>query len=187
MRFRLSFTLALFLLGGATPLHAALGARSECLSLVPPEGPEAAGIKSPLAELSQAAPNYNAEDRDYMIRTIAFEAPEESDKGKAAVAYVILNRTRNGRWGDNVKDVVTHPWQFEPWMTKRQDMERLSPDDPRYRSAAQIADAVLNGEMPDPTAGATHFLNPAVVRQRRGGAALLGTFRRSADRPAYLL
>ena len=90
MRIRLSFTLALFLLGGAPPLHASLGARSECLPLVPPEGPEAAGIKSPLAELSQAAPNYNAEDRDYMIRTIAFEAPEESD------------------------DVVTHPWQFEP-------------------------------------------------------------------------
>jgi len=122
-----------------------------------------------------------------MIWTIAFEAPEESDEDKAAVAYVILNRTQNGRWGDNIKDVVTHPWQFEPWMTKRQDMERLSPDDPRYRSAAQIADAVLNGEMPDPTAGATHFLNPAVVRQRRGSAALLGTFRRSADRPAYLL
>jgi len=96
-----------------------------------------------------------------MIWTIAFEAPEESDEDKAAVAYVILNRTQNGRWGDNIKDVVTHPWQFEPWMTKRQDMERLSPDDPRYRSAAQIADAVLNGEMPDPTAGATHFLNPA--------------------------
>jgi len=106
-----------------------------------------------------------------MIWTIAFEAPEESDEDKAAVAYVILNRTQNGRWGDNIKDVVTHPWQFEPWMTKRQDWR----------------DAVLNGEMPDPTAGATHFLNPAVVRQRRGGAALLGTFRRSADRPAYLL
>jgi len=56
-----------------------------------------------------------------MIWTIAFEAPEESDEDKAAVAYVILNRTQNGRWGDNIKDVVTHPWQFEPWMTKRQD------------------------------------------------------------------
>ena len=58
-----------------------------------------------------------------MIWTIAFEAPEESDEDKAAVAYVILNRTQNGRWGDNIKDVVTHPWQSEPWMTKRQDMD----------------------------------------------------------------
>jgi spore germination cell wall hydrolase CwlJ-like protein len=49
-------------------------------------------------------------------------------------------------------------------------MEKLSQDDPRYRNAAQIADAVLSGKMPDPTAGATNFLNPAMVRQRRGGS-----------------
>jgi hypothetical protein len=31
-------------------------------------------------------------------------------------------------------------------------------------------DAVLTGQRPDPTAGAMHFLNPAIVRQRRGGS-----------------
>ena len=46
-------------------------------------------------------------------------------------------------------------------------MKKLSPYDPRYQNAARIADAVLTGQMPDPTAGATHFLNPTVVRQRR--------------------
>ena len=55
-------------------------------------------------------------------------------------------------------------------MTRREEMKKLSPDDPRYRNAAQIADAVLTGQMSDPTAGATYFLNPAVVRQRRGGS-----------------
>jgi len=109
-------------------------------------------------------------ERDYLIKTIAFEAPNESDKGKAAVAYVVLNRKKSGRWADNVKDVVTQPWQFEPWMTRRKEMENLSPDDPRYRDAARIADAVFSGDIPDPTAGATHFLNPIVVRQRRGGS-----------------
>ena len=43
-------------------------------------------------------------------------------------------------------------------------------DNARYQAAARIADAVLTGEMPDPTAGATHFLNPTIVRQRRGGS-----------------
>jgi hypothetical protein len=47
--------------------------------------------KSSLTEGSHAIPSYDAEDRDYMIRTIAFEPPAESDEGKAAVAYVILN------------------------------------------------------------------------------------------------
>jgi spore germination cell wall hydrolase CwlJ-like protein len=83
---------------------------------------------------------------------------------------VILNRAKSGRLDDSIMDVVTHPWQFEPWMTRRDEMEKLSPADPRYRNAAQIADAVLSGQMPDPTAGATHFLNPMVVRKRRGGS-----------------
>ena len=52
-------------------------------------------------------------------------------------------------------------------MTRRKQMAALSPSDPRYRDAARIADAVLSGEIPDPTAGATHFLNP----DHRAGAA----------------
>jgi hypothetical protein len=113
---------------------------------------------------------YNLVERDYLIKTLAFEAAYESDKGKAAVAHVILNRKKSSRWADDVKDVVTQPWQFEPWMTRREEMEKLSPNDRRYREAARIADAVLSGDVPDPTAGATHFLNPVVVRQRRGGS-----------------
>jgi len=43
---------------------------------------------------------------------------------------------------------------------------RVVPDDLRYKKAARIADAVLEGDVPDPTAGATHFLNATIVRQR---------------------
>jgi spore germination cell wall hydrolase CwlJ-like protein len=89
---------------------------------------------------------------------------------KIAVAYVVLNRKKSGRWGDTIKAVVTHTGQFEPWTTKRNEIEGLSPDDPRYQSAAIIADAVLSGQTPDPTAGATYFLNPTIVRERLGGA-----------------
>jgi spore germination cell wall hydrolase CwlJ-like protein len=110
------------------------------------------------------------DDRDYLIRTIAFEASGEPGLAKIAVAHVVLNRKKSGRWGDNIKAVVTHPGQFEPWTTRRREIEGLSPDDPRYQSAAIIADAVLSGQTPDPTAGATHFLNPTIVRERRGGA-----------------
>ena len=109
------------------------------------------------------------ENRDYLIRTIAFEASGEPAMAKVAVAYVVLNRKKSGRWGDNIKAVVTHPGQFEPWATKRREIETLSSDDPRYQSAAIIADAVLSGRTPDPTAGATHFLNPTIVRERRSG------------------
>ena len=49
------------------------------------------------------------------------------------------------------------------------EIENLSKDDPRYRKADRIVD-VLSGQEPDPTAGATHFLNPTIVRKRRGGS-----------------
>ena len=110
------------------------------------------------------------DDRDYLIRTIAFEASGEPRMAKIAVAYVVLNRKKSGRWGDTIKAVVTHPGQFEPWTTRRSEIEKLSRDDPSYQSAAIIADAVLSGQTPDPTAGATHFLNPTIVRERRDGA-----------------
>ena len=165
MWIRLLTTLALFLLSGATPLHASLGPAPQCLPLA---SVEAAEIKSALT--AGIIPNYDAEDRDYMIRTIVFEAADEREEGKIAVAYVILNRIKSGGWGDSIKDVVTSPWQFEPWMTRREEIEKLSPDAPSYKNAAQIADAVLAGQVPDPTAGAMYFLNPTVVRERRGGS-----------------
>ena len=121
------------------------------------------------------------DERDYLIRIIAFEASGETEIGKIAVAYVVLNRKKSGRWGDNIKAVVTHPGQFEPWMTRRREIEGLSPNDPRYQSAAIIADAVLSRQAPDPTAGATHFLNPTIVRERRGGS--LPSWARGEGRP----
>ena len=167
MRIRLLTMVALFLLGGATPLHASLGPAPQCLPAS--QGSKIDGVR-PLTADAQVIAHFDAEDRDYMIRTIVFEAAGEPEEGKIAVAYVILNRIKSGGWGATIKDVVTSPWQFEPWMTKRADMEKLSPGDPRYLDAAQIADAVLVGQMPDPTAGATYFLNPTVVRERRGGS-----------------
>ena len=110
-----------------------------------------------------------ANERDYLIKTIAFEASGETEIGKVAVAYAVLNRKNSGRWGDTIEEVVTSPGQFEPWMTRRRAIESSSPDDPRYKGAARIADAIRSGQTPDPTQGATHFLNPILVA-RRGGS-----------------
>ena len=118
----------------------------------------------------QKLPIYTLEERDYLIRTLVFEAGNEPEEGKAAVVHVILNRIKSNRWADTIKGVVTAPWQFEPWMTRRKEIKALSADDPRYQDAARIADSVLAGDVPDPTNGATHFLNPEIVRKRRGGS-----------------
>ena len=121
-----------------------------------------------IAQLIMVASSPGPDGRDYLIRTLVFEASGETEMGKFAVAHAILNRKRSGRWGGKIADVVTSPWQFEPWMTRKHEIEALSRTDPRYLEAAAIADAVLAGHVPDPTAGATHFLNPVIVRERRG-------------------
>jgi spore germination cell wall hydrolase CwlJ-like protein len=161
----LLFMLALAM--GSSPVYASLGSAPQC---VPPNSQ----VKKFQTKLPVPRPNQSidlsVEDRDYMIRTMVFEAGTELDEGKAAVAHVILNRQRSGRWGDSIKEVVTAPWQFEPWMTRRKQIKALSIDHPSYQDAARVADAILSGEFPDPTEGATHFLNPKVVRKRRGGS-----------------
>jgi hypothetical protein len=128
-------------------------------------------LKAKLSELGvQSKLKREAQDRDYLIRTLVFEASGETEIGKAAVAHVILNRLRSGGWGDKIQDVVTSPGQFEPWTTRKRELKELSPNDPDYRKAAEIVDGVLAGLILDPTAGATYFLNPILVRQRNGDA-----------------
>lgn len=171
MQFQLVPVFLAFTLLSAKPLYAALGGPAHCpLSSGAQENATLAELNFPIPLIRPGATDYSTEERDYLIRTIVFEADSESDDGKAAVAHVILNRKKLGKWGDNIKEVVTSPWQFEPWMTRRKEIKRLAKTDPRYRKAARVADAALNGEGADPTAGATHFLNPTIVRQRRGGS-----------------
>jgi spore germination cell wall hydrolase CwlJ-like protein len=106
--------LVAILLGHTTSLHAALGPAPKCLAPAVLEAiAETADIMLPISELGPAIPNYDPEERDYLVRTIVFEASGESEIGKAAVAFVVLNRARSRRWGDNIEDVVTQPWQFE--------------------------------------------------------------------------
>jgi hypothetical protein len=168
----LAFALGLIgnLVGHSTQTFAALENPASCSLPSPVEAKlRLARADGRLLGSEPPLPAIDNEGRDYLIRTLVFEASGETEIGKAAVAHVILNRARLGRWGDTIKEVVMRPWQFEPWMTRRSEMERMAPHEARYLDAARVADAVLLGEMPDPTAGATHFLNPVIVRERRGG------------------
>lgn len=105
-------------------------------------------------------------DRDMMIRTIIGEADDESPQGQAAVAHVIMNRMISGDWGNTPANVVLSPGQFEPWSTRSRELMAISPDSADYKNVGHIVDGVADGQIPDPTNGATYFLNPNVVRAR---------------------
>jgi Cell Wall Hydrolase len=111
------------------------------------------------------------QDRDYSIRTMLGEAADQPDNGLAAVGHVIMNRARDGSYGgSSPAAVVLSPGQFEPWQTRTRELLSYSPQSPAYVRAARIFDSVVGGDTPDPTSGATHFLNPEIVRARRGGS-----------------
>ncbi len=106
------------------------------------------------------------EDRDIVARTIVGEAANQPFEGQQAVAAVILNRLRSGKYGASISDVVFAPSQFEPWQTRKAELNALTPDNPAYGRAVQALDAAA---LKDNTGGATHFLEPTIVRERRGG------------------
>lgn len=109
----------------------------------------------------------SSRDRDAMIRTVMTEARGGDALGQAAVASVIRNRLAKGTYGDSPSQIVTAPYQFEPW--QRGTAQRVDPSSPEYEAAGRIVDAVANG-LPDPTNGATHFYAP-VAQAALGRAA----------------
>lgn len=108
------------------------------------------------------------QDRDLMTRTVLGEAGNQSDEGKAAVAHVIVNRLKSGKYGNSAKDVVLAPHQFEPWQTRGPELMGYNPTSDAYKNTAAVVDHAISGGE-DPTGGATHFLNPKIAQARRGG------------------
>lgn len=91
--------------------------------------------------------------------TIAMEASGEGEDGELAVAFVLVNRVKTGRWGDNFASVVLAPRQFSCWNTddpNRFRLARMSNDHPDLQAAAAALNKALGGS-PDPTLGATHY------------------------------
>jgi hypothetical protein len=67
-----------------------------------------------LTELVSAYSGFSTDDReqDCLANAVYFEARGEPIEGQLAVAEVVLNRTRSGRYPSTICDVVTQPWQF---------------------------------------------------------------------------
>lgn len=104
-------------------------------------------------------------DRDVLARTLWGEARGESLAGQIAVACTIRNRVNDDKtkswWGEGYAGVCQAPYQFSCW----------NKNDPNYqflinvkqiplRELAQAriaADQVIDGKVPDPTGGATHY------------------------------
>lgn len=108
-----------------------------------------------------------ADDRDALGRVAYAEAGSQREEGLAAVIHVVLNRVASGHFGSGVQAVLDAPSQFEPVARAGGTWRALPPLTEAQRLVfGTILDLILQGRLPDPTSGSTHFQNPAVVAQR---------------------
>ena len=108
--------------------------------------------------LSLAPVDASQEGREIALLTvlIVLEAEGEPTLGQAAVAHVAVNRAR--KLGRPLEEVLFARWEFTGfWVSRRVDRQA-------FQQASHVAAQVHRGVIPDPTHGATHYLNLARVR-----------------------
>lgn len=91
--------------------------------------------------------------------TIVMEASNQGYAGMLAVAFVLLNRVKDGRWGPNLGTVCLAPGQFSCWNTPNPNRRRLAEmkyTDPALLTAQKALQDAIKGTS-DPTEGATHY------------------------------
>ena len=113
-------------------------------------------------------------DRILLARTLQAEAGNQGFDGMVAAGSVINNRMRQS--GKPLSDIILADGQFSAWNgvtgyaggEQGQDMNfQPGPE------AMEAADAILSGQIPDPTGGATHYYADGISDpdwgQRAGG------------------
>ena len=93
-------------------------------------------------------------------RTIYGEARGEGPAGMDAVAHVLINRVKDGRWGMTLFQVCLAPYQFSCWNVgdpNRMIMITLDDAQPLLQQCIVAMDNAMAGDTFDPTGGATHY------------------------------
>ena len=108
--------------------------------------------------------------------TVCQEASGEPLEGQKAVAHVLVNRLKQGRYGANLATVCLYPAQFSGWNTKDPNRLRVAAmPDAELAPFEAIVQAALDGTDPDETMGATLYYNPALATPNWNFAELTQT------------
>lgn len=91
-----------------------------------------------------------------LARLIHAEAEGEPFIGKVAVGAVVMNRLKDPRFPNSIREIIYQPQQFSPVADGR--LARIANPNPDCIKAAEMA---LSGA--DPTGGALYFYNPDKV------------------------
>lgn len=108
-------------------------------------------------------------ETDCAVKTIAYEARGESERGQRAVAEVLMNRLNTVMYPDSVCEVIVQDNQFEWYARERAGLLPKLTDE-EYVSAARIWFSYLYDYIEHPVLEPCHttFINPTLVKKRRG-------------------
>ena len=107
---------------------------------------------------------------DWLELTIWGEARGESDHGMLAVAFVIMNRSRDG----DIINTVLRPYQFSFWNTddpSRPKIGQIDRTSEIWKRIQRAAACAYYRVVDDPTRGCTSYLNPDACTPRQMKAA----------------
>ena len=106
------------------------------------------------------------EDKDRIARVVDQETGDDV-KGIFAVTAVIINRLRDGKWGDSVKEVLEAKQQFEPVGKAGHDVDKLLPASgwTRYFVSGALFDG-RSFNAANPVGGSLNFENPTLTAKR---------------------
>ena len=95
------------------------------------------------------------QDLNCLAKTIYYEAGGESQKGKEAVGFVIINRVKTRKFADSICGVVKQSTassgkrfcQFSWYCTGGDAKLNATIDNERYRHCLDVARSILNGDV----------------------------------------
>lgn len=91
-------------------------------------------------------------DIELLALLIAGEADNQPLAGRVAVACLVVERLRRGRWGDTLRKVILQPYQFSTFNGAH--WQRFTH---RIGAHVQLAELAIERLLNTPTASATHY------------------------------
>ena len=104
-------------------------------------------------------------DLQVAARTLWGECRGEPEEGQRAVAHVLWNRLRDGRWGHSLATVCLWKLQFSCWNAsddQRIRMAALSDDDATLQKFVALLQATATSP-DDPTRGGLYYFSDSMI------------------------
>lgn len=111
-------------------------------------------IKSDMVEQRKEVISITNEELLLLSKLITGEARGESYEGQVAVAAVVINRVKDSRFPDNIKDVI---YQKNAFSVVKDGSINMQPTDSAYKAAREALYGL------DPTNHAIYFWNPDIA------------------------